>query len=101
MSKEFKSAVQKTNLAEKSTFERFVAGSNTNNTSNMINTSNNSNTEQKDIRQTFVISAQTLSKLKDYVHYRRLQGDTNYTQKQAIQEALNQLFQTVPDLPQR
>ena len=97
MSKEFKSAVQKTNLAEKQLDRLFQKS----NTDNNRNTSNTSNTEQKDIRQTFVISAQALSKLKDYVHYRRLQGDTNYTQKQALQEALNQLFQTVPDLPQR
>jgi len=99
MSKEFKSAVQKTNLAEKQLGGLFQKS----NTDNKNNTSNIGNTEQKDkdIRQTFVLSAQTLDKLKDYVHYRRLQGDTNFTQKQALNEALEALFKNVPNLPKR
>ena len=100
MSKEFKSAVQKTNLAEKQ-LEPLFQKSNTDNNKNTSNTSNTSNTAQKDIRQTFVLSAQALDKLKDYVHYRRLQGDTNFTQKQALNEALETLFKKVPNLPKR
>ena len=49
------------------------------------------------VRQTFVLSRGHLEQLRDYVHARRVQGDYTYSQKQALQEALDMLF--TRDLP--
>lgn len=90
---------------------------NTGNTSNkkrLLNTSNNKNTsntsieaadsvmpEERDLRQTFVVSSGQLEQLRDYVHARRATGDYEYSQKQALQEALSLLFASVPQAPPR
>jgi hypothetical protein len=90
---------------------------NTNNTSNTkkpVNTGNNGNisntdaevinpvvVEERDLRQTFVVSSAQLEQLRDYVHARRAQGDYEYSQKQALQEALSLLFASVPPAPPR
>ena len=47
-------------------------------------------------RQTFVLSRGHLEQLRDYVHARRAQGDYTYSQKQALQEALDLLFASAP-----
>jgi hypothetical protein len=47
-----------------------------------------------DVRQTFVISRNHLEQLRDMVHARRTAGDYAYSQKQAMQEALDLLFAT-------
>ena len=83
---------------------------NTSNSGNMSNIDNNSNTNTPNIsglgsssdataasgpegvRQTFVLSRGHLEQLRDYVHARRAQGDYTYSQKQALQEALDLLF---------
>ncbi|HLR01103.1 MAG TPA: hypothetical protein VK102_12100 [Sphingobacterium sp.] len=101
MAKDFKSAIQKTNLGEKGGITSLVEGSRDSNIGNTVLQSNTGNTGNKDTRQTFILSVKSLEKLKDFVHYRRLQGQTNYTQKQALQEALRLLFETVPQLPER
>ena len=44
------------------------------------------------VRQTFVLSRGHLEQLRDHVHARRAQGDYTYSQKQALQEALDLLF---------
>lgn len=49
----------------------------------------------RDVRQTFVLSETHLEQLKDYVHARRSQGDYLYSQKQALQEALDLLFGSI------
>jgi hypothetical protein len=92
---------------------------NTNNTDNTkktkkpVNTSNSDNTgnttspvelpaaEERDLRQTFVVSSTQLEQLRDYVHARRAQGNYEYSQKQALQEALSMLFASVPQAPPR
>jgi hypothetical protein len=75
---------------------------------NISNTSNNSDeaagsliAEERDLRQTFVVSSVQLEQLRDYVHDRRVHGDYEYSQKQALQEALNLLFASVPQAPPR
>ena len=80
---------------------------NTNNTDNEVSgnstlapvvTTNSS--AQDGVRQTFVLSRGHLEQLRDYVHARRAQGDYNYSQKQALQEALDLLFaSTAPAAP--
>lgn len=86
---------------------------NTSNTDNISNTGNTtlpadsvpapmgtipaSTTAPDGVRQTFVLSRGHLEQLRDYVHARRVQGDYTYSQKQALQEALDLLF--ARDLP--
>ena len=53
------------------------------------------------VRQTFVLNRGHLEQLRDYVHNRRAQGDYTYSQKQALQEALDLLFGSAPPVPQR
>jgi hypothetical protein len=87
---------------------------NTSNKKNLLNTSNSKNTsntsieiadsvvpEERDLRQTFVVSSGQLEQLRDYVHARRATGDYEYSQKQALQEALSLLFASVPQAPPR
>jgi hypothetical protein len=49
----------------------------------------------KDLRQTFIVSTSNFEQLKDYVHTRRVNGDTYYSQKNALADALALLFQTI------
>lgn len=96
-----------------------IAG-NTGNTSNISNTNNTGNTVARTkavaapaavpapasaapdgVRQTFVLSRGHLEQLRDYVHARRVQGDYNYSQKQALQEALELLFAGAAPAPPR
>ena len=87
---------------------------NTRKTEKSVNTGNSNNTsntnakpvgplpvEERDLRQTFVVSSAQLEQLRDYVHARRAQGDYEYSQKQALQEALSLLFASVPQAPPR
>ena len=53
------------------------------------------------VRQTFVLSRGHLEQLRDYVHARRVQGDYTYSQKQALQEALDLLFAGAAPAPPR
>lgn len=90
------------------------------NTSNSGNTSNIGNTTEKTkivsvpvvgpdpasaapdgVRQTFVLSRGHLEQLRDFVHARRVQGDYSYSQKQALQEALDLLFAGAAPAPPR
>lgn len=53
------------------------------------------------VRQTFVLSRDHLEQLRDYVHARRVQGDYTYSQRQALQEALDLLFAGAAPAPPR
>ncbi|HEX8328322.1 MAG TPA: hypothetical protein VF629_12325 [Hymenobacter sp.] len=53
------------------------------------------------VRQTFVLSRGHLEQLRDYVHARRAQGEYTYSQKQALQEALELLFAGAAPAPPR
>jgi hypothetical protein len=44
------------------------------------------------VRQTFVVGEMYLERLRDYVHDRRLRGNYLYSQRQALQEALDLFF---------
>lgn len=102
--------------------KRVSKTNNTNNTSNTAGsaakslTGNTSNTasapvstseakpeeaEDRDLRQTFVVSSKQLEQLRDHVHARRARGDYEYSQKQALQEALALLFASVPQAAPR
>ncbi|RYE90706.1 MAG: hypothetical protein EOO37_02280 [Cytophagaceae bacterium] len=94
--------------------EKIENTGNTNNRKKIVNTDNSKNTsntnveaadsetpEERDLRQTFVVSSGQLEQLRDYVHARRATGDYEYSQKQALQEALSLLFASVPQAPPR
>lgn len=53
------------------------------------------------VRQTFVLGRDYLEQLRDYVHARRSQGDYAYSQRQALQEALDLLFAGTLPVPPR
>ena len=53
------------------------------------------------VRQTFVLSRGHLEQLRDYVHARRAGGEYTYSQKQALQQALDLLFAGSPPVAQR
>ena len=92
---------------------------NTGNTGNNSNISNTSNTTaptgaasvpvgavvfpaaSDGVRQTFVLSRGHLEQLRDYVHARRAGGEYTYSQKQALQQALDLLFAGSPPVAQR
>ena len=90
---------------------------NTGNTSNISNTDNASgkahaagesvpvatapSVTPDGVRQTFVLSRGHLEQLRDYVHARRAQGEYTYSQKQALQEALDLLFAAAAPAPPR
>lgn len=46
----------------------------------------------EDVRQTFVIGTIYLEKLKDFVYTKRKSGEFEYTQKNALHDALDLLF---------
>lgn len=49
---------------------------------------------EKLTRQTFMIKESILERLKDFVHTKRKYEDYNYSQRQAVEEALTELFKT-------
>jgi hypothetical protein len=96
--------------------ERPLAARNTGNIGNMDSIGNTGNiieaasqvsmppaakTAPDGVRQTFVLSRDHLEQLRDYVHARRAQGEYTYSQKQALQEALELLFASTCPVPPR
>jgi RNA polymerase-interacting CarD/CdnL/TRCF family regulator len=65
--------------------------------------SDNSRNENRNkyTRQTFIISLDHAEKLRDFVHTKKLREDYNYTQKQALENALELLFNTVDKIEKR
>ncbi len=57
--------------------------------------------EPVEVRQTFIVKSSHLEKLKDYVHYRRQQGHSFYTQKEALNDALEAFFELNSKIPVR
>ncbi len=57
--------------------------------------------EPIEVRQTFIVKNSHLEKLKDYVHFRRQQGHSYYTQKEALNDALDAFFEVKSKIPTR
>ena len=55
----------------------------------------------RDIRQTFIMGSDYLDNLKNYVHMVRKSGDSMYSQKDALRDALDALFSKVKNIPER
>jgi hypothetical protein len=100
-------------IGNKTPKKKSSVGSNTSNTDNGSNSDNSDKPgnsrnpavlisartstptmEEGGVRQTFVLGRGHLEQLRDYVHARRAGGDYSYSQKQALQQALDMLFTT-------
>ena len=101
-------------VSVKKAAEKLDAVRNTGNTGNIGNTIKAARSAQvsesvatipsatsEGVRQTFVLSRGHLEQLRDYVHARRAQGEYTYSQKQALQEALELLFAGTAPAPPR
>lgn len=100
--KSFKSAIDKTNLNEKRGIKSLVStpvGKESAQEVPLVKAE--APEEPKDVRQTFVIREDFLEKLKDYVHMIRITEDSYYTQKDAMQEALDMLFDSAGEIKPR
>jgi hypothetical protein len=97
--KSFKTAIDKTNLSERGGIKSLVG--NPAPTKPEPQPIHEESEPAKDIRQTFVIREDYLEKLKDFVHLKRVTEDSYYTQKEAMQEALDMLFESVDEIPGR
>ena len=100
--KSFKSAIDKTNLNERGGIKSLVSTPSPSKGNPEIPLVKNEEVEQpKDVRQTFVVREDYLEKLKDYVHMIRVTEDSYYTQKDAMHEALDMLFQSAGEIKPR
>lgn len=98
--KSFRTAIDKTKLNERSGIKSLVSSP----AAESKETETPKPVEDKipeDIRQTFIVREDYLEKLKDYVHMIRISEDSYYTQKDAMHEALDMLFESAGEIPNR
>ena len=98
--KSFRGAIDKTNLTDKGGIKSLV-GSSPASAPKLAEEEVAPQEDAKDIRQTFVIREDYLERLKDYVHMMRITEDSYYTQKDAMQDALDKLFESAGEIPER
>lgn len=110
--KDFKNSINQTNIPSKSGIQGLFSTTDDLGNSDESSTSLKakevtpvisvtlSDLDLKDVRQTFIIRNDYLEKLKDYVHHKRQAGYSFYTQKEALQEALEAFF-SLQDVPTR
>ena len=99
--KSFKTAIDKTNLTDKGGIKSLVGTGPANAPRLAEEEPAQQDEPAKDIRQTFVIREDYLERLKDYVHMMRISEDSYYTQKDAMQDALDMLFDSAGEIPER
>lgn len=99
--KSFKTAIDKTSLNEKRGIKSLVSAGNESAAPQEAKAVKPVAEEPKDLRQTFVVREDYLEKLKDYVHMIRVSEDSYYTQKDAMHEALDMLFQAAGEIQPR
>lgn len=102
--KDFKGSIGKTNipakLGIKGLFSASEEGAQEQQTTSVTLVTPLQN-EPIEVRQTFIVKSSHLEKLKDYVHYRRQQGRSFYTQKEALNDALEAFFELNSKIPVR
>lgn len=57
--------------------------------------------DSAELRQSFIVMADDLDKLKDFVYHKKLTENPLYSQKEALHEAFNLLFAQVKNIPDR
>jgi len=95
--KNFLDSIDKTNLSSKKGISSLFTGPEVKEGINSVLTDK----YPEDVRQTFIIKADHLEKIRDYVHLKRQQGDSMFTQKDALQEAFELLFKKIGNIPSR
>jgi len=96
--KNFKDSIDKTNIAGKTGINSLFSG----NEVKEEPTQNIAVEEySEEVRQTFIIKSEHLEKMRDYVHLKRQRGDSLFTQKDALQEAFELLFNKIGSMPSR
>lgn len=95
--KTFINSIEKTNIASKTGIGGLFSGSQEGGEPKATIAEKS----QDEVRQTFIIQADHLERLRDYVHLKRQQGDSLFTQKEALQEALELLFKKAGNIPSR
>jgi len=95
--KNFLDSIDKTNISAKKGISSLFTGPEVKEEKNTILVEK----YPEEIRQTFIIKSDHLEKLRDYVHLKRQQGDSMFTQKDALQEAFELLFKKIGNIPSR
>lgn len=100
--KGFKSAIDsKTKLGEKAGISGVFSSTSEKKVTPVTQVIQEDENEPQNIRQTFVILDTTMETLKDYVYMQKKNIDPLYTQKEALQEALDLLFSKYDEIPER
>ena len=100
--KSFKSAIDKTNLNERGGIKSLVsAPASPPQQEEAPLVKREEDKQPKDVRQTFVVREDYLERLKDYVHMIRITEDSYFTQKDAMHEALDMLFESAGEIKSR
>jgi hypothetical protein len=100
--KSFKNAIDdKTKLGEKSGVNAVFSATINNEVTQVTPITQNKIDEPQNIRQSFVIQDNYLDKLKDFIHLKKTTSNPYYNQKEALQEALDLLFDTENEIPVR
>ena len=96
--KTFLNSIDKTNIAGKTGINSLFSGS-----AVKEEPAQNVVVEEypEEVRQTFIIKSDHLERMRDYVHLKRQQGDSLFTQKDALQEAFELLFNKIGNIPTR
>jgi hypothetical protein len=95
--KNFLDSIDKTNISSKKGISSLFTGPEVKEEINTVFTEK----YPEEIRQTFIIKSDHLEKIRDYVHLKRQQGDSMFTQKDALQEAFELLFKKIGKIPSR
>ena len=95
--KNFLDSIDKTNLSSKKGISSLFTGPEVKEEKNSVLTDK----YPEEVRQTFIIKSDHLEKIRDYVHLKRQQGDSMFTQKDALQEAFELLFKKIGNIPSR
>ncbi|MCU0471349.1 MAG: hypothetical protein MUF58_22465 [Arcicella sp.] len=102
--KDFKNSINQTNIPAKSGIKGLFSPTGNSEKEEIVTSkipvtlSENQNLE---VRQTFIVKNTHLEKLKDFVHYKRQQGYSFYTQKEGLNEAFEVFFASLNEIPNR
>jgi hypothetical protein len=99
--KDFKGSIGKTNIPAKLGIKGLFSNSSDDALEETITPVIPVQNEPLEVRQTFIVKNSHLEKLKDYVHFRRQQGHSFYTQKEALNDALDAFFEMKTKIPTR
>ena len=106
MAKSFKDALSKTNITEKTGISNVFSSTEPKQPINQVEQFAKSfeiepTDEPEYIRQTFLLDTQDFERLKDIIHFKKTNVDFDYSQKQALHDAIELLYNSVGPIPPR